>query len=144
MQHEHVISQLLHKIKSNDGTWHVMYYNQPRVTLLSKALALALTSVMFSLAYMLDCASGLCTEEFTAGVGGMAVPLEKVSPRTFIPRHDCPPGHCCLGMNVPLYEILSPPCRTLFPRHSCPPPPPPPPPAPLHVFTFAIKVQPNT
>ena len=27
-------------------------------------------------------------------VRGMAVPLEKVSPRTFMPRHDCPPGHC--------------------------------------------------
>ena len=45
-----------------------------------------------------------------AGVGGMAVPLEKVSPRTFMPRHDCPPGHWCLGMNVPS-------------RHYCPPMP---------------------
>ena len=44
------------------------------------------------------------------GVGGMAVPLEKVSPRTFMPRHDCPPGHWCLGMNVPS-------------RHYCPPMP---------------------
>ena len=62
------------------------------------------------------------------GVGGMAVPLEKVSPRTFMPRHDCPPGHWCLGMNVPSIGIIVPPCRTFFPRLSCPPPPPPPPP----------------
>ena len=46
----------------------------------------------------------------SSGVGGMAVPLEKVSPRTFMPRHDCPPGHWCLGMNVPS-------------RHYCPPMP---------------------
>ena len=46
----------------------------------------------------------------STGVGGMAVPLEKVSPRTFMPRHDCPPGHWCLGMNVPS-------------RHYCPPMP---------------------
>ena len=49
-------------------------------------------------------------ERSTSGVGGMAVPLEKVSPRTFMPRHDCPPGHWCLGMNVPS-------------RHYCPPMP---------------------
>ena len=36
-----------------------------RVTLLSKALALALTRVMFSLTYMLDSASGPGTEDFT-------------------------------------------------------------------------------
>ena len=34
------------------------------ILLLSKALALALTSVMFSLTYLLDSASGLCTEDF--------------------------------------------------------------------------------
>ena len=34
-------------------------------------------------------------------VGGMAVPLEKVSPRTFVPRYKCPPGHSYLGKNVP-------------------------------------------
>ena len=39
--------------------------NQPRVTLLSKAFALALTSVMFSPTYMLDSASGLGIEDFT-------------------------------------------------------------------------------
>ena len=37
----------------------------PRVTLLSKALALALTSIMLSLANILDMAWGLGTEDFT-------------------------------------------------------------------------------
>ena len=41
------------------------YYNQPRVTLLSKALELALTSrIMLNVASMLDMACGLGTEDF--------------------------------------------------------------------------------
>ena len=35
------------------------------------------------------------------GVGGMAVPLEKVSTRTFVPRYKCSTGHSYLGKYVP-------------------------------------------
>ena len=56
----------------------------------------------------------------------MAVPLEKVSPRTFMPRHDCPPGHWCLGMNVPSRHYCPPMPDIFFLGTGVPPPPPPP------------------
>ena len=70
---------------------------------------------------------GTTMHAYDTAVGGMAVPLEKVSPRTFMPRHDCPPGHWCLGMNVPSRHYCPPMPDIFFLGTAVPPPPPPPP-----------------